>query len=220
MSYAFIVDSSGNTLEIDCTIKFSTSYSAKTTQKPVGSGITKTDSRNIDNLKIVLVGIISNIPSNYASEDEVEITSSNDLFNIINRFKNGNTTSNSSLKIKENNDDDIIHQAEKFLENLHNTHETFSLFIKDRDEIKDLVLLKYDPEISAETGYSLSFRLEMIQIDYAISKTTQMPKQKEKPKTAEKKDNGKVEASKTKENKSTLSKGLDKGKELISGFFK
>jgi len=214
MGFAFIMDSNGNSLDIHCCNKYSPSHSAKVSQKPVGSGIAISDMRNIDNIKISLECIISNTPSIYATDDEIKVKPKSGFFNAVNQLINGNTTSNSTIEVKENEENDYITEARKYLEELNKSKEVFSLFLSDREEIKDLVLTKYDYDETEETGNTFQFKLELTQLVFAKSKTTKMPKGKEKPKLEKKKDVGKSEVKKPpEEKKSKVIKIYETGKE-------
>lgn len=214
MGFAFIMDSNGNSLDIHCCSKYSPSHTAKVSQKPVGSGIAISDMRNIDNIKISLECIISNTPSIYATDDEIKVKPKSGFFNAVNQLINGNTTSNSTIEVKENDENDYITEARKYLEELNKSKEVFSLFLSDREEIKDLVLTKYDYDETEETGNTFQFKLEMTQLVFAKSKTTKMPKAKEKPKVEMKKDTGKSEVKKPpEEKKSKVIKIYETGKD-------
>lgn len=218
MGFAFIMDSNGNSLDIHCCNKYSPSHSAKVSEKPIGNGNTTSDMRTLENLKISLDCIISNTPSIYASDDEIKVKPKSGFFNAVDQLINGNTTSNSTIEVKENDENDYISEARKYLEDLNKSKEVFSLFLSDREEIKDLVLTKFDYDETEETGNSFQFKLEMKQLIFAKSKTTKMPKAKEKPKVEKKKDTGKSEIKKPVEEEKSGLFGI--GKSIKNGFTK
>jgi hypothetical protein len=216
MGFAFIMDSNGNSLDIHCCNKYSPSHSAKVSEKPIGNGNTTSDMRTLENLKISLDCIISNTPSFYANDDEIKVKPKSGFFNAIDQLINGNTTSNSTIEVKENDENDYISEGRKYLEELNKSKEVFSLFLSDREEIKDLVLTKFDYDETEETGNSFQFKLEMKQLIFVKSKTTKMPKAKEKPKVEKKQDTGKNDVKKApEEKKSAVTKIYESGKEGV-----
>ena len=77
------------------------------------------------------------------------------VFNAVNQLINGNTTSNSTIKVKMR-ENDYITEARKYLEELNKSKEVFSLFLSDREEIKEPRLTKYDYDETEETGKYIS----------------------------------------------------------------
>ncbi|WP_397599119.1 phage baseplate protein [Silvanigrella sp.] len=195
MGAIVILDGDGNSIDIDCTNEDSRNYSSKVTSKPIGSGISVSDSRVLENPKFSIDGTISNIPTIETSDEDVEVKADNGIINKISLLF-GKTTSNSSIKIKENVEENRVLDAHKYFENLYESQKTFSLFIRGFDEIDNLVLLNYTPKFNADNGDSLKFTLEIQKIIKVKTKTTSVPKEKVKPKVVEKKNNGKNETKK------------------------
>lgn len=223
MGAILILDVDGNSLEIDCTTKDARSYTAKVTQKPIGKGVSISDSRILENPKFSLEGIISNTPSVDASDDEITVTATGNFINKILHYLNIKYSSSSKMIVKENEEVNRVKEANEFLNKLYIYEKTFSLFVKGFDEIDNLVVLDYKSDFTSETGEALKFTLEIQQIITTETKTTQVPKAKEKPKIAEKKNKGKEETKEIKpkeEKKSHLFSGLKSGKDFIGNVFK
>ncbi len=215
MGAILILDVDGNSLGIDCTTKDARSYTAKVTQKPIGNGVLVSDSRVLENPKFSIEGIISNTPSVDASDSEITITATGSFLRQLTNLFSRKTSSSLEIIVKENEEEDRVKDAHKFLNDLYLSQKTFSLFIKGFDEIDNLVVLDYKPTFTSETGESLNFTLEIQQIITVETKTTQVPKAKEKPKIAEKKNKGKEETKevKPKEEKKSLAY---KGGEVVA----